>query len=66
MHREFMLNERVTYKICPESDERFVGTIVGVASIHVINVYIILLDEPLTMPGYVGWRAITVPGSLLE
>ena len=65
MHKEFMLNERVTYKIHRESDEKFVGTIVGVSSIHVINIYIVLLDEPLTLPGYEGWRAIAIPGTEL-
>lgn len=46
------------------------GRVVGVASIHIIFTYIVLLDEPILLPG--AWEeverhdAITVPGTALE
>lgn len=43
------------------------GEIVGIATCHIIFTYIVLLDEPLQVPGYdKPWRAISVPGGCLR
>jgi hypothetical protein len=42
------------------------GTVAGIAQIHVVFQYIIILDEPYIDPSYGEMRAITVSGPELE
>jgi len=45
--------------------EAVTGTVVGIASLHVIFSYIVLLDSPLQTE-YGEWKAIVVHGPSLE
>jgi len=65
-HKNFQINQRVSCCICPETDIRITGTIIGIASMHVIFNYVILLDESLTLLGYEGWRGLSIPGTELK
>ena len=47
-------------------ENQFVGTVVGIASMHVIFIYIVLLDTPALDPDFGEIRAIPIGGSGLE
>lgn len=47
-------------------EDKFVGTVVGIATIHVIFTYIVLLDTPSEDPDFGLCRAIVVQGTGLE
>lgn len=47
-------------------EDRFVGTVVGIATMHVIFTYIVLLDTPWQDPDFGLTRAIVVQGTGLE
>lgn len=46
--------------------KKLAGTVVGVASLHVIYTYIVLLDEPLASEEFGEVKAVVVNGPELE
>lgn len=66
MHPDYPIGLRCKVKLTQESNEEFVGTITGVASIHIVYTYIVTLDKPLTLPGFEGWTTIAGWGTLIQ
>jgi len=64
MHPDYPMETRV---IVDESvhPSKPLGTIIGIASMHIIFCYIVLLDSPVMVQGET-YRAISVPGILLK
>lgn len=60
LHKPVPMNTRVVIPALYAGEERR-GTVVGIAFVHVVFSYIVLLDEPVDTP-YGSQRAITVPG----
>ena len=66
MHPDYPIGARVSAKLFQESNIEIIGTIIGVASTHVIFHYIILMDSPVPFAGYDGWKAFSIPGTLFK
>jgi hypothetical protein len=66
LHKEFLIDERVAFDFGDGSSLKGTGTIVGIASMHVIFTYIVLLDRPLNVESFENWKAFTVPGGQLR
>lgn len=64
MHEDFKIDQRVSFDVAELI--KGTGQIIGVASMHVIFHYIVLLDEPLDVLGYEKHRAISVSGCSLK
>jgi len=64
MHPDYPMELRVVIdkSIHPNNPT---GTIVGIASMHVIFCYIVLLDKSLIVEGET-YRALSIPGTLLK
>lgn len=65
LHDEIPLGSRVIVPASYCSTEPVSGRVVGIASIHVIFQYIVLLDTPIESE-YGLNEAISVPGTLLR
>ena len=65
MHREVPMGTRVIVPAGYASVAELKGTVVGIASMHIIFSYIVLLDEPAPSE-YGDLRAVTVPGPQLS
>lgn len=71
LHKPVPMNSRVfipDYYIIDEisdNQRRLGGTVVGIANIHVIFTYIVLLDEPIQTE-YGEFKAVVVNGAELE
>ncbi len=65
LHKEFFVNQRVRYTY-GDIGVTGTGTIIGIASMHVIFVYIVLLDEPIDSEIVKGWRGLAIPGTQLQ
>lgn len=66
LHFEFKIGDRVKWDLYGNGNHTGVGTITGIATIHIIFNYTITLDQPLDIPGYEGWTTFTIPGTLLQ
>jgi hypothetical protein len=64
MQRDFKTDQRIYFNL--GEGTRGYGTVLGLAVDHVVRLFIILLDEPLTTPDGRLHRAITVPASLMD
>lgn len=64
LHRPYKVNERVSFDY--GSGQTGTGTIVGIAWVHVVASYIVLLDEFMEHPDYSDWRAVCVMGGDLK
>lgn len=67
LHEDFEIGQRVAFDFGVEELLKGTGTIVGVATMHIIGTYIVLLDRPILVPNYdKPWKAITVLGSFMR
>lgn len=66
MHQDFAVGTKVRVARMLPSYDGLEGVITGVASMHVIFIYIITLKEPLNIPGHEGWTTIAVNGGQLN
>lgn len=67
LHYDFKVGQRVK-ALLGDGKERL-GTITGVASVHVVSSYIITLDEPFRPSEYSDmepWTTIAIPPSLFS
>lgn len=65
IHPDYHVGLRVEAEL--EPGRKVLGRIVGVSWQHIFSVYIVLLDEPLKVPGWaVPWEAVTLPGGQLR
>ena len=55
----FFPGDRVEIKMNTMGKTGITGEVVGVSMRHIIDIYIVLLDEPLES----GWRACAIPSS---
>jgi len=67
MHEDFEINQRVIFDIDGSKELKGTGTIIGLATEHIFNTYIILLDLPMLVPEHKApWRAIVVSGCSMK
>lgn len=65
LHKPVPLGTRVRVVGLSEAHPSITGEVAGIASCHVIFIYIILLDTPI-VDGYGAHRAIPCSGTMLE
>jgi hypothetical protein len=62
-HRHWVDQERVEVAWCGNADNVFRGTVIGLASQHVLDFWIVLLDEK---PAGWEYRAVTVQHTFMR
>jgi hypothetical protein len=58
LKRQFKVDDRVYFDVCPEVNG--FGTILGKSMEHIVDFYIVLLDKPIN-----GEKAIVIPSPLI-
>jgi hypothetical protein len=66
LHHDYQINDRVWFTL-EEGGPKHRGYIGGVGFTHVIFGYLIVLDEPIEVPGWTApWTVVSVPGGMLH
>lgn len=65
LHKPVSMETRVRVNLFDNKSKDYTGIVVGIASLHILFTYIVLLDEQLNINEDVC-RAVTVPGPLLR